>query len=131
MSLKRNKKIFEDSGYKDKSTKSPNFIPTDIESEITKSFILGWFDGDGCIYKTSKQNQVYFCVTYDQDWSFLSKILSYLGVKHSIKKKTQSTGKFSVIYLGGKRNIKIFLNWIYSTDIKGLPRKYNKYLSIK
>jgi DNA-binding transcriptional regulator WhiA len=125
------KKIFEDYGYKYKSFISPKFISTDINSDITKSFLLGWFDGDGCIYTTPKQNQAYFCGSYEQNWTYVSLILDKLNIKYSIKQKVQKNGKFSVVYLGGKENIKRFLTWIYSTKIKGLPRKYNKYLSLK
>ena len=124
------RKVFQNFGYRTKSINSPTFITNDINSEITKSFLLGWFDGDGCLYSNPKQSQVYFCGTYDQDWSFIENILDRLNIKYMIKKKIQKNGKYSVIYIGGKDNIKNFLNWLYSTPIKGLNRKYNKYLQM-
>jgi DNA-binding transcriptional regulator WhiA len=124
------RKIFEEYGYRSKSELSPTFITNNINSEITKGFLLGWFDGDGCIYTSEKQNQVYFCGTYTQDWSYLTSLLDKLDIKYSIKLKIQKSGKYSVVYIGGRENIKNFLYWLYSTKIKGLSRKYDKYLTI-
>ena len=122
--------IFSEYGYFYKSENSPSFIKADMDSDICKCFVLGWFDGDGCIYSTKTQTQLYFCGHYNQNWEFTESILKLIEIKYSLKLKTQKSGKYSIIYIGGKSNIKKFLNWMYSTEIKGLKRKYDKYLNI-
>lgn len=120
--------------YIKKSCECPNFI-NNIRKDLLCYFIRGFFDGDGCFYlsKDNKQKQCFLAGSYDQDWSWIEKILNELGIKYSIKQKTQKKNhKYSIIYIT-KKDILTFGNYIYhnyDNDNIGIKRKYEKFLKI-
>lgn len=117
--------------YTNKSFECPNFIEK-IDTKMIHYFIRGYFDGDGCFYvsKDLIQKQCYLCGDFEQDWNWIEKIFKNLNIEYNIKKKTQKTGKYSVIYIK-RKSIKVFGDYIYNgyeKDMIGIVRKYENFI---
>jgi hypothetical protein len=126
--------IFKSYNYENKSKDSPNLISMGIKDEKIKYFIRGIMDGDGCINFSNNNPQIYFASTYEQDWTYLENIVNQLKVKYSIRRIINGKNKHSILYIGGRKNSLLFLDWLYlnyNNDQIGLKRKYNKYIEIK
>lgn len=106
-----------------------------IPENLKRFFIIGLIDGDGCFYvnKYHGHYRLTIAAAYDQNWDCLSNIFKKLGIKHSISKTIRTTGHGSVIEICGKSRVKLLGDFLYH-DYKshgiGLPRKYNKFLTI-
>lgn len=125
-------KFLFDHDYKSKSTMSPDKILTHIPSHLHKYFILGYFDGDGCIYAPIKCNKfsVIFTSNIKQDWKFLINICKEVKCKYSIKKtfRKNINSKFSSFKIHGSRNCLLFSSYMYKDSINiGFKRKKNKF----
>lgn len=117
-------------GFLEKSFTSHKRVLDFIPENLHHYFWRGFFDGDGCLY-TKHRRSLAFWSTIEQDWSALINIFQFLNIKdYSITKYSRKQGKHksSTIELRKSNEIKIFLDYIYSDEIFGLTRKYNKYL---
>lgn len=105
-----------------------NEIPK-IPKQFRNSFLLGYFDGDGCIgyYKNTHSNtfqQEVLFVAYSQ--KFLSKIRKYCNLEHlgNINKyKTHFTWK-----IGARQQCIEIYNYMYGNTDFYLKRKHDKFL---
>lgn len=113
-----------------KSKTSPNKIVNLINENNFRYFLRGFFDADGCFYLNKNTRQCIITSNYFQDWDFLSNFFSKKGWKYSIGRQTSKTGNRSFIRITNK-NILEFGNFIYSGDLFGIERKYNKFIEIK
>lgn len=103
--------------------KFPNTIP----HNLIRHFVRGYFDGDGSLSKKEDRCSLIstedFCIE-------LSKIVKdELNINSSIflcHNKNTSTRTFQI---AGKRQVKIFLDWLYTDSELYLDRKYQLYLS--
>jgi hypothetical protein len=115
--------------YDKKSKVSADKILTLIPEEFKNYFLLGFFDGDGCIY-VGKDYRVLFSGTYEQEWYWLENILKELNINYTIRKVvTNKNNKFSELRFGKIKNILSFYNYIYkdyNENKIGLFRKYEK-----
>lgn len=111
--------------YDIKSKTNFNIIPSHLKS----FFILGYFDGDGCIninYITNKniKARIEFSSTYNYDWSTFVKYLTKNNIEHIIKNKTSKRGNCSILTINKQKSIKNFYELIYlNKNGIGLPRK--------
>ena len=116
-----------------KSSVSPTKILNKIPKYLKKYFILGWFDGDGCIYINKKNGnyQMTFSGTHSQDWSELENFMNNNSIPFGMVKKEMSNGnKFSILRITRKNSILKLKNIFYDIDGLGLLRKREKIFSL-
>ena len=98
-----------------------------INEELIRHFIRGYFDGDGCVTK----NKEY--IKYDftsGNISFLEELRCILyknNIKSYIYKEKENTYRLCI---GGMLNCDIFYNYLYKDSNIYLDRKFNKKNSI-
>lgn len=118
--------------YQNKSIECPNFI-NEIDDKLLHYFVRGYFDGDGCFYisKDFKQRQCYLCGDFNQDWFWIEEIFKKFDIEYTIKRKSQTTGRYSIVYIK-RKSIDIFGKYIYNgylDDKIGIKRKYYKFIN--
>ena len=106
-------------------------FPTEdqVPAEFLNSYILGYFEGDGCIYivKSKDHGQridagVNICVSHIFAEGFKNNIEKILGITVKIKRR----GKISAIIIDGNKQIEVFLRWIYKDCKSVMERKRRK-----
>lgn len=122
--------------YDKKSYVSPNKVSEIIPLDYLKYFFRGIIDGDGCFYINKKNSTYQFSIssTYEQDWTFFYDFFKEMNIKSSIVRRHQGSSKSSIIRICGRKQILIFINWLYSgyeVDNIGMKRKYEKSLIFK
>lgn len=108
--------------------------PEQVPNEFLSSYILGYFEGDGCIsHGISNQNKIWSYVGICCTKSFgekLQQILSERGIKSSMKRKKdlakRSINSWSLTIDSSQPIIK-FLDWIYRDSVYQMERKYQTY----
>jgi len=118
-------------GYLDKSLSSPSKILSVVDNHC---FWRGYFDADGCFYKTKNKagGRMSFTGDINQDWSDLFDLFKNIGVKNAkIRKVETQKGNCSRVELSYGQDILKFGNYIYSDAWFGLERKKKKFESIK
>ena len=103
--------------------KFPNFI--DINQY--KHFIRGYFDGDGCLTIPQKRpNNITLTIT--SNTNFCNGLVFYVNKLLDINMKScVRYNNVGVARLTGKKQIILFLNWLYSDSNIFLKRKFDKY----
>ena len=104
-------------------------FPTNLPEEYYSSFILGYMDGDGNIAKNEKRISLIstemFCKSIAQIVKEKFDIHCSIMYCHSNKNVSTRT-----LQIAGRKQTKIFLDWIYSECDIYLKRKYNIYQSV-
>ncbi len=127
-------KLLDSLGYKEKH--DAFLIINHIPENLRRFWLLGLIDGDGCWYTNKKNNCYQFCIAaaYDFDWSSVGSLFSAIdGVRFYIEQTKNKKGRGSVLRVNGRDNDILLGNYIYSSykeDGIGLPRKYEKWLSM-
>lgn len=103
-----------------------------VRNDLVRHFIRGFFDGDGCImfHKKRKRYQCDFCSINKDFMEYLRKILFNNNIKSYIcleKENELTTTQCYRLRIGGKENVKIFLDYIYKDSNIYLDRKYKRY----
>jgi hypothetical protein len=99
--------------------------------EFTNNFILGYFDGDGCIRNSSEKQIRYECNITSGSLSFLEKI----------KEKLDEQGIYSCYYkhsdcnayklrIDRKEDSKKFYKWLYKDAVVCLLRKLKNFVAL-
>lgn len=115
-----------------KSSKELN-IPN-LENNLYKHFIRGFFDGDGWISITKKNRvQIGCCCTSLSFLNEIKNILSLYNIKTSIYSRDNSKIKkhYQILYtllISDNKSRLNFLELIYNNSNIYLDRKYNKYI---
>lgn len=111
--------------------KTKNIEFPNIDSELIPSFILGYFDGDGCITQKKIKNNLYYSVTFTSgSEKFLDSIkieLLNFGLK-SISKYNYET--FHRLQISNKVDLIKLKDYYYSENKFCLERKKNKFNNI-
>jgi len=101
-------------------------FPDKVPSQYLNSFVLGYFDGDGCISIDGKQIVIAgtenFCKA-------LISIANSLDVKKSYR-TVASNNKTNIFTIGSPVNTIKFLDWCYK-DLVVLDRKFQRYKKLK
>lgn len=100
--------------------------------KFVNSFILRYFDGDGCItIKTTGYSVVSICCNSKV---FLEDVQQYLEsmdiVTRPIAIEKRTNNNLFVLYLSKRENQLKFMNLIYKNSNIFLQRKYHKFLQI-
>lgn len=123
--------------YGPHNTKSPDTILKKIPENLHPYFFRGLSDGDGCFYVNKNNSASTFSLynNYKQNWNFVENLYNKLNIKYYIHRLVRNTGnKISTINIYNRPDIIKFGTYIYdnfNNDNIGLPRKYNKFISIK
>lgn len=122
-------------GFLEKSTTCPLDMFNRIPYPLQKYFVRGYLDGDGTIYMSkAKRVAVAFYATHDNDWRLLQQVFEQLNIVGYIYKECRTRGRSSNFRTSKKNDVIKFCEYVYENfmeDKIGLPRKYDKYLSIK
>jgi hypothetical protein len=109
----------------------PNFI----EDNLLNHFIRGYFDGDGSIYKRPPKvsGQIDYSVQFISSNKFCAKLKNILENKLNIYftlrlSKPKTNQITTTISVGGNKQVKRMLDYLYKDATIYLPRKYQKYL---
>lgn len=98
--------------------------------ELTPAFILGYFDGDGCIVKSSKNRIRYECKITSGSKIFIDRVSFLLAEKeifHRIRKK----GNAYDIAIDRKNDSELFYNYLYSNNLDYcLKRKQDLFVAL-
>lgn len=103
-----------------------------INQEYINSFLLGYFDGDGCITVKPNGTSAGVNITSNSE-RFLKDVhkhLNVLGIKTYIRKIKKPTGHLFVLYVSGKANHIKFRDYLYKDFNHSLLRKKNKFYQI-
>ena len=99
-----------------------------IDDDLIRHFIRGYFDGDGCVSFNKELNNHIYTILGTED------ILSFIKEKSGVSKKisirqVKRDNKYKSFYefsIGGIRSQLIFHNYIYNNANIFLDRKYKK-----
>jgi hypothetical protein len=124
--------FLKEMNYDIKSKTNFNKIFNIIPQYLKSFFILGYFDGDGCInisHITNKniKARVEFSSTYNYDWSALVNYLIENNIEYIIKNKINKNGKCSLFTINKQKSIVKFYELIYKDNEIGLLRKREKF----
>jgi hypothetical protein len=97
-----------------------------VPIKYRKHLVLGFLDGDGCIYKNNKNYlfQVTFSGQKNTNWNFILDI-----IPDKYRRKFHISKNSDRLRICGD-NAKKFLDWVYSEECMGLSRKrvvYEEY----
>jgi ribosomal protein L37AE/L43A len=100
-----------------------------IPEKLMSHFIRGFFDGDGCITKTTHKNVTRYRILIASSPLFCKKFAEYIHKKLNINVGIWACKncKIRIASISGNRQVKIFCDWMYNKSITYLERKYLKY----
>lgn len=98
-------------------------FPVWLNKNLWKHFIRGYFDGDGSIEKHGRTYRLSIASNLEFNTSLQKIILKHTGLNFGIIPQ----GKITVLYKGGNRVTKTFLDWLYKDATIFLLRKHNRY----
>lgn len=110
-------------------------FPTFLEKSLTRHFIRGYFDGDGCITKQAKTSK-YF-ISFLSTEKFINGLQNYLNEELDIKYHKLNTrfpernNIIRTLCIGGNLQVEKILDHFYNNSTIYLERKYNKYIELK
>ena len=111
--------------------------PEILPEKFVKSFILGYFDGNGSIavFNPAKCKTTSRTVTIMSTFSFCESIKNIvekiLDVHVGISIRNRNGNEMATAFICGNRQTEIFLDWLYDGENFKMERKYQKYLDLK
>ena len=110
----------------DKSHKEFGLPP--IKKKFIRSFLLGYFDGDGCITNSGIYPKINICCNSKQ---FISEVQNYLNdcnIKTTIHSSPRKNNPIYILNVISSESKKRFAQLIYKKSPIYLLRKYNKFI---
>ena len=105
--------------------KSLTLSPPKIEEQYFLPFILGYFDGDGSLFKTSQYNN------YGINIEILNWINNILNISDSLEKRQDDNKNNYYIRCGGVDKPYNIMKKLYDSCSIHLDRKYNTFLTLE
>ena len=108
-------------------TRTPS-VPRNIPDEYLRDFLRGLFDGDGNFNQRGKYESI-VTITNTRamcDW-ILHVTRQFLDVGGGVYNRRRCN--VSDWKLGGRRQVQLFVKWIYTGAVRYLPRKRNKFIN--
>lgn len=125
---KKIRETMESYGIINKKTYFMEHLP-DLPDEYMLDYIRGYFDGDGSIYITKKDNKIGSSFTCHSK-TFLYELKEYLQRKIGISGKIYfSRNNYSLVFF--KKDTIVLCNALYQNDYLSLKRKKQKFFKIK
>ena len=110
--------------------KFPNH--TQVPKEFIRSYILGYFEGDGGIHrKKDGSYSVSICGTLNSCNSIKEILIKEVSLNSCICKCGRSKSNTYTLNIGGNYNVLIFFEWLYKDSTFQMKRKYDLYLNLK
>lgn len=106
------------------NNKTFKIIFPNIEPNLIKHFVRGYFDGDGCI---SKIKNKWYHVSIAGNEGFITSLKKFLSDNGVYKLNIYSSGKIKILSITNLTDVFKFKNIIYSDDTVFLERKKNKF----
>lgn len=103
--------------------------PPIIEDKYFYSFILGYFDGDGSIFKTSQNNN--YVISIEGTKEILEWINNLLNISSKLEKRKEDNKNNYYIRCGGTNKPFEILKKLYDASPVHLDRKYKIYKSLE
>lgn len=103
--------------------------PPNISKEFYKPFILGYFDGDGSISKTSQYNN--YSISIQGTKEILTWICETLNWDAKLEKRNNNSNNSYYIRCGGTNKPYQILNQLYNSCEIHLDRKFNIYKTLE
>lgn len=104
-------------------------FPQVIPKELQKFSLLGLLEGDGCISKRENGQWSTSLVGTKDICENVSRICyENLGFNGSVFFRQNKLNKLYCFEIGGKHQLKKYLDWLYKDSTIHLDRKYQKYL---
>lgn len=106
----------------------PIWLNTVLGGDLIRHFVRGYFDGDGFFEKRRLS-----IVSTESFLTELQKIITdVLNIKSYIRPHySNNNGITKYLWIEKKKDIMIFLNWLYNDTNVYLDRKYQKYLELE
>ena len=104
----------------------------DLQKDLLRHFIRGFFDGDGCFCLSNKSFKIGFITASEDMKNDLENIISSLNIKVRTGEYISEFGTH--MYrpdIDKKSDMLKFLDWMYMDSNIYLDRKYKKYLKAK
>jgi intein-encoded DNA endonuclease-like protein len=104
-------------------------FPTEeqVPKELIRHFIRGYFDGDGCIYKSQGKLMLNIVSTQNFLQGFYNTVNEKLGIQFNIHKEKRRESSY-YIFISKKADVKKFCEYIYNGCTVKMERKYNKWV---
>jgi hypothetical protein len=102
-------------------------FPQWLDENLTKHFVRGYFDGDGCIYIHQDQLGIEIISTQEMITSLSELLKINIDVKPRISHPERYTDNTYRLDFGGSRQVLRFCEWIYKDATVFLDRKHKKY----
>lgn len=102
-------------------------FPKLINIDVYRGFIRGYFDGDGCICVPTKRPQN-VTITITSNTKFCDGLAEY--VRNAVGVNMKSCIRYNdvgITRLTGKKQVEIFMNWLYKDSNIQMKRKFEKY----
>lgn len=108
----------------------------EIKKQYIVHFIRGYFDGDGSLYskKPSKTGHVNYGWQITSTFNFCNYVKNYLlkmGIHSSMRLACKTNTITYTLSVGGNKQVKKLLDWIYLGANIYLDRKHDKYVKLK
>lgn len=117
--------VFKNYDYGDKSFINPNKVLSAVPNNLKHYWWRGYFDGDGSI---SDKGRVTFTSSFEQDYTFLTDLLTQLGIKtYYESRKIYQSGSFSQVSFGMRAQTEKFYNYLYQGESFGFSRKRSTF----
>lgn len=111
-----------------KSTEGMTFPP--IDKVLERYFILGFFDGDGSIYKSGRSIRIKFISTSKKFLSKIEEILTSWGCTDMYYWTSNSNIPCHQLIIGNEQSRQIIKSYFYRNNDTYLIRKYNKFCKL-
>lgn len=110
--------------------KSLRLTYPEIPPEFDSSFILGYFDGDGSIYGTTRKPRLQFTSTRELLQGVRERLRANCKASYAtIHPVAQGAKAFRILY-GGTRQVARIRDWLYSCSPRWLSRKRERFTPI-
>lgn len=121
--------------YHNKSVESAHKIINYIPKDLQHYWWQGYFDGDGTLYINKKHysNQMSFCGSYLQNWTFAENLMKELNItNYKIVRRLTDKGNSSIVRITNRLDICKISQYFYGEnhDCIGFKRKYDKFQQV-
>lgn len=103
-------------------------FPNIVDAELRRSFIRGYFDGDGCIttYWRKERRKYKSSCDFAGTRDFLSEVATELSGTLGLQPRLYQQGKIWRLYVSKHQDVKELLEYLYRESGIYLDRKYRK-----